>query len=201
MDPEVFNANSPLRASDADRDRAASVLNEALAQGRLTAEEHSERLDSVYAARTHADLVPLIVDLPVSSGAAVAAAPVRPAEHADGGNLILGVFGEATRKGAWQVPATGSVLTICGGAHLDFREAVLPQREISLNCTTICGGIEIVVPSDMRVVDSGIAICGGRSVAAGDAESNPEAPVLRLTGVSIFGGLTVKHKKRKIKPG
>ena len=64
MDPQAFNTNSRLRASDADRDRAASVLNEALAEGRLTAEEHSERLDSIYAAKTQADLVPLLEDLP-----------------------------------------------------------------------------------------------------------------------------------------
>jgi Domain of unknown function (DUF1707) len=44
MDPPGFNPNSRLRASDADRDRAASVLNEALAEGRLTPEEHSGRL-------------------------------------------------------------------------------------------------------------------------------------------------------------
>src|ERR1700733_5903603 len=31
MDPQPFNSNSRLRASDADRDRAATVLNEALA--------------------------------------------------------------------------------------------------------------------------------------------------------------------------
>ena len=64
MDPQGFNTNSRLRASDADRDRAASVLNEALAEGRLTPEEHSERLDSIYAAKTQADLVPALEDLP-----------------------------------------------------------------------------------------------------------------------------------------
>src|ERR1022692_1790370 len=69
MTPEDFNSNSRLRASDADRDRAASVLNEAMAQGRLTAEEHSDRLDAVYAAKTHADLVPVIDDLPGMSAA------------------------------------------------------------------------------------------------------------------------------------
>jgi hypothetical protein len=199
MDPGVFNANSQLRASDADRDRAAAVLNDALAEGRLTPQEHSERLESIYAARTHADIVPLVDDLPTSSDTVVAATAVAPAEHADGGSMIIGVLSEATRKGAWLVPESGTVLAFCGGVHLDFREAVLPQREIALNCTTICGGVEIVVPPEMRVVDSGIAVCGGRSVSSGDAESDPAAPVLRLTGVSLFGGLAVKHKKRKAK--
>ena len=74
MDPLDFNANSGLRASDADRDRAASVLNEALAEGRLTPEEHSERLDSIYAAKTQADLVPVLKDLPAVAGSGSPAA-------------------------------------------------------------------------------------------------------------------------------
>ena len=35
--PQGFNENSRLRASDADRDAAASVVNNAMAEGRLTA--------------------------------------------------------------------------------------------------------------------------------------------------------------------
>jgi Domain of unknown function (DUF1707) len=54
VDPRGFNTNSRLRASDADRDRAASVLHEALAQGRLTPGEHSERRDSIYAVKSQA---------------------------------------------------------------------------------------------------------------------------------------------------
>jgi hypothetical protein len=41
-----------LRASDADRDRAAGVLGGGLAAGRLTSAEYAERLDGVYAAKT-----------------------------------------------------------------------------------------------------------------------------------------------------
>ncbi len=41
-----------LRISDTDRDRAAEVLREAHAQGRITVDELDERLTSVYAAKT-----------------------------------------------------------------------------------------------------------------------------------------------------
>jgi hypothetical protein len=57
-----------LRASDADRDAVAARLREAHAEGRLTTEEFTERLDAAYAARTHGDLVPLTRDLPVPGG-------------------------------------------------------------------------------------------------------------------------------------
>lgn len=55
---------SDIRASDADRDRTADILREALAEGRLDAEEHAERIDSVYRAKTVAELAPLVRDLP-----------------------------------------------------------------------------------------------------------------------------------------
>jgi Domain of unknown function (DUF1707) len=51
-------------ASDGDRDAAAGVLNEAFAEGRLTADEHTERLRAVFAARTRPELARLTADLP-----------------------------------------------------------------------------------------------------------------------------------------
>lgn len=51
-------------ASDADRDAAARQLNDAFADGRLTAAEHSDRVHAVYAARTWPELARLTADLP-----------------------------------------------------------------------------------------------------------------------------------------
>ncbi len=57
--------NDPqLRASDDDRDRAASLLREHHAAGRLTVEEFQERLDGVFEAKTVAQLEGLMADLP-----------------------------------------------------------------------------------------------------------------------------------------
>jgi|SRR5215468_2061039 len=51
-------------ASDADRDAAVGVLNEAFAEGRLTADEHGERVRAAYAGRTWQELARLTADLP-----------------------------------------------------------------------------------------------------------------------------------------
>jgi hypothetical protein len=201
VDPQGFNANSRLRASDADRDRAASVLNEALAEGRLTPEEHSERLNSIYAAKTQAELVPVLDDLPAvadSKSPAPVAGSVPATRH---GGRIVAVFGGASRKGAWRVPPTLEVVTVFGGADIDLRDAILPGREITIRAVSVFGGLSITVPPDMRVVDSGVAIFGGRDVSADSAESvAPDAPVLRLHGACVFGGVSVKHKQRNPKP-
>src|SRR5579875_1136654 len=162
MTPGDSNEISRLRASDADRDRAASVINQALADGRLTAEEHAERLDSIYRAKTHAELAPLLDDLPAAGQAAApqpasAASPGDAAEHA----AIVAVFGGASRKGTWRVPRTTTVVT-----------------------------------------DSGFAVFGGRDVSGDTPESaSPDAPVLRLTGACVFGGIGVKRKQRKARRG
>src|ERR1700733_8683781 len=73
-----FQAMSPrqaprdLRASDADRDRVLALLAEAMSDGRLTADEHAERLQRAFSARTLGELAELTTDLAVPS-----AQPVR----------------------------------------------------------------------------------------------------------------------------
>jgi hypothetical protein len=54
-----------IRASDADRDRVATLLREHHAAGRLTAEEFHERMDAALTAKTLGELDDLLADLPV----------------------------------------------------------------------------------------------------------------------------------------
>jgi hypothetical protein len=54
----------PVRASDAERDRAAEILRAGYAEGRLGRAELDERLTAAYAAKTRADLHDLTSDLP-----------------------------------------------------------------------------------------------------------------------------------------
>jgi Domain of unknown function (DUF1707) len=53
-----------LRIGDADRERVAERLRKAAGEGRLAAEELEERLEAAFAARTEAELAPLVADLP-----------------------------------------------------------------------------------------------------------------------------------------
>jgi hypothetical protein len=59
--------------------------------------------------------------------------------------------------------------------------------------------VQITVPPEMRVVYSGIAILGGREVTGNPAEaSSPDAPVLRIEGACVLGGIEVQRKARKV---
>jgi Domain of unknown function (DUF1707) len=53
-----------LRIGDADRERVAERLRTAAGEGRLAADELEERLEAAFAARTEAELAPLVADLP-----------------------------------------------------------------------------------------------------------------------------------------
>jgi hypothetical protein len=58
-------ADPDIRASDVDRQRAVDQLRHHLGDGRLSIDEFEERAAQAYAARTVADLSPVLADLPV----------------------------------------------------------------------------------------------------------------------------------------
>jgi hypothetical protein len=195
-----------MRASDADRDRVVDRLREALAEGRLTADEHAERLDAVFQAKTYAELAPIVHDLPMAGGTRPPAAPVfpdvrddLPAPHAGTPNLVA-IFSGADRAGRWLVEPQTNVVAVFGGVELDLRQAVLSQREVTINMVAIMGGVNVVVPPGVRVKNSIAAIFGGCSVPPDDTV-DPDAPVVRLTGFAMFGGINVKRREAGDGPG
>jgi hypothetical protein len=56
--------STPIRAGDAERERAARLIREACAEGRLEIEELDARLDAVYAARGVDELRAVVADIP-----------------------------------------------------------------------------------------------------------------------------------------
>ncbi len=200
VNPQDFNTNSRLRASDADRETAAAVINNALAEGRLNPEEHSQRLDAIFAAKTHAELVPVLDDLPASRG--VRQEIARP-QSADAGlaarrrRRLVAILSGFSRTGAWHPDPEMRILTVLGGAELDFRDAVLPGKEIVLRITAVLGGLGIIVPPEMQILDNSAAILGGSGITGDAAEAyGPDAPVLRIEGMCILGGIGVERKAR-----
>src|SRR5947209_17897843 len=125
--------NLGLRASDADREHVAELLGQAFAEGRLSSEEHSERLEAAYAAKTMGELRPLLADLPVVFAPPTAAATTaglvgpNPADAAlrYGGEPVVAVFGEAKRTGRWLVRSGLNARALFGSVELALTGAVL----------------------------------------------------------------------------
>jgi hypothetical protein len=117
----VMTDDLELRASDADRDRAAAVLGGALASGRLTSAEYAERLDSVYVAKTLGELVPLTRDLPADDASDSGLSAAARTE-------VAASFSKVIRSGRW-VAARHTRLTSHFGAL--FAKRAIYGRENS----------------------------------------------------------------------
>jgi hypothetical protein len=107
-----------IRASDADRDRVASLLREHHAAGRLTAEEFHERMDHALEAKTLGELDELMTDLPAIDlyqlpDASLRRGPTRPGQSllpADPGHGSPARFTPGTvAMGAWAVVTSALV--------------------------------------------------------------------------------------------
>jgi hypothetical protein len=68
-----------MRAAHTDRDRTVDVLKAAYAEGRLSAEEYSQRFDAASRAQTYGQLAQLVADLPAGPVVAPLAAPLAAA--------------------------------------------------------------------------------------------------------------------------
>jgi Domain of unknown function (DUF1707)/Cell wall-active antibiotics response 4TMS YvqF len=138
-----------LRASDSDRERVISLLSAAAADGRLTPDEHADRVSRAYQARTLGDLAGLTIDL-----AGPADQPIR----LDGRRAVAAVFGRDRRTGRWVVPESLPVLAIFGEAELDLREALLQGGRIVVYATLIGGTLHLIVPEGVQVETTGSAV-------------------------------------------
>jgi hypothetical protein len=175
-----------LRASDADRDRVLVLLAEAVSDGRLTMEEHAERVQRACTARTLGDLADLTADLVVAS-----AQPVR----LDGGRVISGIFGPARRDGRWVVPETLTVTALGGEVEVDFTQAILQTRHVQLLATVIGGRLRLVVPDGVSVAVNAHVMVGRRRGGTPPLAAS-DAPLIEVKGVVLGGEIIVRTPPR-----
>lgn len=202
---ETPRPDQAMRASDADRDRIADILRDALAEGRLDAEEHSERIDAVYRAKTVGELEPLVRDLPVAGSAG--AAPYAGGAHAPGAGdvdpldvapeKLIAVFSGSTRKGRWSVGARVHAFSLFGSIEIDLTEALFRQRLTVINATSIFGNVEVRVPENISLRGSGTGILGNFEVENLEAP-DPQAPVVVVNGYAVLGNIEAKPKRGRL---
>jgi hypothetical protein len=84
-------------------------------------------------------------------------------------------------------------IAIMGGVELDLSEAELTAQVTEIDVIAVMGSVVVTVPPGVRLESDGIAILGGfedqlREPASGD----PNAPIVRVRGVAIMGGVETK---------
>ncbi|MFF1399585.1 DUF1707 domain-containing protein [Streptomyces sp. NPDC058287] len=199
--PDQPAPQTDLRASDADRDRTADILREALAEGRLTADEHAERIDGVYRAKTHAELEPLVRDLPGAHHqhrpAASSPAPNRPtAVPAVADENLVAVFSTSTRKGRWRVGRRTHAYAVFGNIEIDLSEAIFEYQQVVIKAVSVFGNVEVRVPENISLRGSGGGVLGNFEVDTLDS-ADPDAPVVYVDGIAVLGNIEAKPKRGK----
>ncbi|MFF5208062.1 DUF1707 domain-containing protein [Streptosporangium sp. NPDC000396] len=183
--PHAPATDLDLRASDADRDRVAAVLAEALATGRLTSVEHADRLEATYNSVTVGELVPITRDLPdvtTTSG-----------EPAIARQEVNAVFSKVIRGGRWLAGRHTTLNATFGALIVDLSDAVLPGREITLEVNSRFGKLIVRVPENAHVIDEVGALFAKRSISGGlGAEGGP---VIRVTGQATFGKIIIARER------
>ncbi|MFC4532591.1 DUF1707 SHOCT-like domain-containing protein [Sphaerisporangium dianthi] len=182
------NADGPapheLRASDDDRERVAAVLRDAVADGRLTPDEHEERVERVYTARTLGELAVLTGDLLPEH--------LQPLQ-ADG-RPVMALFRSEQREGRWVVPSHYAVTAVGTGVTLDLREALLQSSHITVQATVVGATLTLIVPEGVRVIIPASAVMAGKKNQVREALA-PDAPVIEITGVIMMGNVVAKSPK------
>ncbi|MBD0747529.1 DUF1707 domain-containing protein [Streptomyces sp. CBMA152] len=200
-----------MRASDAERERVAEALREAVAEGRLDMEEFEERLEAAYKARTHGELAPLVRDLPAPGGSG-AAAPVSLHKPSGEGSVevdwpsriggtatsrgAFALWGGFGRRGTWTIASKFTAFAMWGGGEIDLREARFESRETVIRCFTIMGGMGVTVPPELTVRVRGFGLMGGFGDRA-TGDGTPGSPTVTITGFALMGGIGVERKLRK----
>jgi len=189
------------------REKTIQLLIDSFASDRLSVEDFETRLDQAHRALDAGTLDSLIRDLPAIAAPAPVPAPqaapapvaspypqvarARPDEVRER-QVLAAIMGGVDRKGPW-VPAQKTIIfALMGGAVFDFREARLPQGVTEVEIYAMMGGVEIIVPPGVAVDSSGIAIMGAFEDGPGrTAGLPPDAPIVRVGGLVIMGGVDV----------
>lgn len=214
MSSEIERPEAPLprkRASSAARQATANLLAEALADGQITIAEFDERTAQVWQAVYADELDRLTADVEVANSTEPVPRPAAtPHAHSraevvpqQGGSAFsLAIMGGSSREGSWRIARHHTSLATMGGHYLDLREATLSAQETVITAIAVMGGIEIVVPEDVRVLSEGFGIMGGFGVTDHPSctlridDIPASAPIIRIRGLGLMGGVGITRAAR-----
>ncbi|MEV4319971.1 DUF1707 domain-containing protein [Actinocrispum sp. NPDC049592] len=169
----LMSGDLAMRLSDDERWEATRVLDAAVADGRITWEEHAERSNRVWAARTRGELEPQLNDLGVT-----AAAPPALEVEASFSKIIR------TAEGVREV----HIRSFFGAVILDLT-GMQAGEQVHVVAEAFCGKVQINVPHDAVVIDDGTVALGKRKVFG--STEHRGGPLVRISGNITMGNIKV----------
>ena len=180
------------RASDADRDRVIDVLRTAVGDGRLSAEEYDERVETALASRTFEALAPLTADLGPATGAGVVRAAAQPADEVV---AIREKHGPVRREGRWVLPHRMVLRTLWCEVTLDLTRAVRTGPELIIEMRGRGNGVTLLLAPGMTVDANELSVRhGGVSIPGAPDDDTPETLHVRLVGRNKHGSVVARYE-------
>ncbi|MGW0931820.1 DUF1707 domain-containing protein [Streptomyces sp. NPDC002644] len=185
-----------LRASDADRDRVVDQLREAVAEGRITPEEHVERVEGALAARTLGELEGYVRDLP-GERAVPSRAPLDLESLPVADENVTAIFSASTRKGRWRAGRRINAYAIFGSVEIDLSQAVFEHQQVTVKAVSVFGNVEVLVPENVTLRGTGGGVLGNFEVDTADAEDS-NAPVVYVDGWAVLGNVEARPRRGRL---
>ena len=201
--PDVPPSPAALVLVRERRDQVIALLSEQFSRDSFDIDELDRRLTLAQQAETVAALDALVADLPALASEAPAPATSTALVKPDEATLAawpaksrrVAIFGGFERKGSWRCPRKLRIIAAFGGAQLDFREAQMAPGVTELHITAVFGGCELVVPPHLAVECDASAVFGGfEEIHRAPRSVDPDRPVLRITGLAVFGGVSIETR-------
>ncbi|GAA4284608.1 hypothetical protein GCM10022261_21390 [Brevibacterium daeguense] len=193
-----------LRIGHADRDEVIEVLRDAAAEGRLTTEELTERIEATTKARFFAELDEIVADLPTPPPSdkirpRPAQALMRPNVHTEPGQhpldpLVLRASWEnAKRTGRWSPPPFIRLEPVAATAEANFLEAVTDLEVIDVEVTAGAGTAAVVIPEDWGVNIDRLSSSWGAVKSRVPAVPAQGRPLIRVHGSVGMASFVARH--------
>jgi len=182
-----MNEPDLIRASDQERDVAATRLQVAFGEGRLDDTEFDNRMRAALTAQTRADLAGLVHDLPAETPG-----PLPATTGSQPGRLAMAYKNSVRRAGRRRVPERYLAVVYKGSGWLDLRGAELTSAVTTIRAVGYKSRIDILVPPGVRVEADGLGV----STEAGDAAGtlSASAPVVHVHGYAYKGSIEVSSR-------
>lgn len=192
-----------LRIGHAEREQAVETLREAAGDGRLTLDELDERISGALAARTRADLAPLLSDLLTAGEFDQTITPVadivriqEPGATWQDPLVLTARWDDVVRAGPWVVPPFLEINPVAGSVKLNFVDARAPHPVIDIHLIGGAGDAVLILPegwgADVQRVEKGM----GSITCSVAPHPVGRFPLLVVRGRASMGSLKVRHPNR-----
>ena len=108
----------------------------------------------------------------------------------DGENSYCATFAGQNVKFDEEIFTGADLTAVFGGVKCDLRNAII-NSDVVINASSTFGGIEIYVPSNVKIKIKSIPIFGGVDNKA-NTKTDENSHTIYINGTAIFGGVEIK---------